>query len=81
MKFDTKPGGMIKVQCTKSLCCATVGEAWGSPCEQCTYGEDSKDGDGEVACKKGFLFNEEKNLCVGEFSLYDDDLYNLIVSN
>ena len=28
-------GQLEGVVCTKQLCCATIGKAWGHPCESC----------------------------------------------
>lgn len=44
------------VVCTKNLCCATVGKAWGHPCEQCPDYLD---------CELGFLRNLSSGECLG----------------
>lgn len=45
------------VVCTKTLCCATVGKAWGHPCEHCPS---------RLECETGFLKNQKTGECVGE---------------
>lgn len=40
-------GALEGVVCTKQLCCATVGVAWGHPCERC----------GDLDCEPGHLRN------------------------
>ncbi len=54
-------GGQLEgVLCTRQLCCATVGAAWGHPCQRCPDG----DGDGDGACAKGFLQNAHTGACM-----------------
>ncbi|KAJ8945202.1 hypothetical protein NQ318_013652 [Aromia moschata] len=43
------------VVCTKILCCATVGKAWGHPCEHCPS---------RLECDTGFLKNLKTGECV-----------------
>ncbi|XP_065169457.1 fibrillin-2-like [Atheta coriaria] len=43
------------VVCTKTLCCATVGKAWGHPCEHCPS---------RLECDTGFIKNKKTNECV-----------------
>ncbi|XP_018574078.1 fibrillin-2-like [Anoplophora glabripennis] len=43
------------VVCTKTLCCATVGKAWGHPCEHCPS---------RLECEIGFLKNLKTGECV-----------------
>ena len=44
------------VVCTKQLCCATIGVAWGHPCEKCPD---------ELACDQaGFLKNVHTGKCM-----------------
>ncbi|XP_065222296.1 fibrillin-2-like [Planococcus citri] len=43
------------VVCTKQLCCATVGRAWGHPCEHCPL---------QLECNAGFLKNIHSGNCV-----------------
>ncbi|KAF7284743.1 hypothetical protein GWI33_021612 [Rhynchophorus ferrugineus] len=43
------------VVCTKTLCCATVGRAWGHPCEHCPS---------RLECDTGFLKNQKTGECV-----------------
>ena len=50
-------GQLQGVVCTKQLCCATVGKAWGHPCEQCPA---------KLDCDKGFLRNIHSGQCVGK---------------
>ncbi|PSN36906.1 hypothetical protein C0J52_21106 [Blattella germanica] len=54
---DVKQGQLEGVVCTKQLCCATVGKAWGHPCEQCPTHLD---------CDEGYLKNIHSGQCVGE---------------
>ncbi|KAJ8984412.1 hypothetical protein NQ317_001021 [Molorchus minor] len=44
------------VVCTKILCCATVGKAWGHPCEHCPS---------RLECDTGYLKNIKTGECVG----------------
>lgn len=46
------------VVCTKTLCCATVGKAWGHPCEHCPS---------RLECETGYLKNQKTRECVGKF--------------
>lgn len=48
------------VVCTKTLCCASIGKAWGHPCEHCPSHLD---------CDIGFLKNPKTGACVGKFPL------------
>lgn len=48
-------GQLTGVVCTKQLCCATVGKAWGNPCEQCP----TQPG----ICRTGFLPHHESSTC------------------
>ena len=44
------------VVCTKQLCCATIGVAWGHPCEKCPD---------ELVCdQSGFLKNVHTGKCM-----------------
>lgn len=47
------------VVCTKTLCCASIGKAWGHPCEHCPSRLD---------CDIGFLKNQKTGECVGLLS-------------
>lgn len=47
-------GALEAVVCTKQLCCATVGLAWGHPCERC----------GDLDCPHGHLRNLQTKQCV-----------------
>lgn len=44
--------------CTKALCCATVGRAWGLPCELCPAQPHP--------CRRGFIPNIRTGACQGE---------------
>nr|XP_024214767.1 fibrillin-2 [Halyomorpha halys] len=49
-------GGQLPgVVCTKNLCCATVGAAWGHPCEPCPH---------NLPCEDGHLKNIHSGQCV-----------------
>ena len=54
-------GQLQGVVCTKQLCCATVGKAWGHPCEQCPA---------KLDCDKGFLRNIHSGQCVGKPGIF-----------
>ena len=36
---DDRCEGSVHADITKAECCASVGQAWGSPCEKCPYAE------------------------------------------
>lgn len=57
VKNDMCQGQLEGVVCTKQLCCATVGQAWGHPCEKCPTHLD---------CDEGYLKNIHSGLCVGK---------------
>jgi hypothetical protein len=52
---DQCTGQLEGVVCTKQLCCATIGEAWGHPCEKCP---------GDLSCESGFLKNVHTGKCM-----------------
>lgn len=58
VQHDMCQGQLPGVVCTKQLCCATIGKAWGHPCEHCPSRLD---------CNKGFLKNIHSGDCVGEW--------------
>jgi fibrillin 2/3 len=49
-------GQLTGVVCTRALCCATVGKAWGIPCEQCPDQPDP--------CRRGFMYNPTDRKCL-----------------
>ncbi|KAG8223124.1 hypothetical protein J437_LFUL000545 [Ladona fulva] len=55
VRNDMCQGQLPGVVCTKQLCCATVGRAWGHPCEQCPT---------RLECDEGFLKNIHSGQCV-----------------
>nr|CAD7439562.1 unnamed protein product [Timema bartmani] len=55
VKNEFCQGQLEGVVCTKQLCCATVGRAWGHPCEQCPTRLD---------CDEGFIKNIHSGQCV-----------------
>lgn len=59
VRNDMCQGQLQGVVCTKQLCCATVGKAWGHPCEQCPS---------KLDCDEGFLRNIHSGQCVGTVS-------------
>jgi hypothetical protein len=61
VKNDMCQGQLEGVVCTKQLCCATVGKAWGHPCEKCPTHLD---------CDEGYLKNIHSGLCVGKSVTY-----------
>ena len=50
-------GQLTGVVCTKTLCCSTIGAAWGRPCEQCPTTPHP--------CRRGYIPNPKKNTCQG----------------
>ncbi|XP_035248375.1 fibrillin-2 isoform X1 [Anguilla anguilla] len=48
-------GQMSGIVCTKTLCCATVGRAWGHPCEMCPPQPQP--------CRRGFIPNIRTGAC------------------
>ncbi|RMC01268.1 hypothetical protein DUI87_22217 [Hirundo rustica rustica] len=48
-------GQLTGIVCTKSLCCATVGRAWGHPCEMCPAQPQP--------CRRGFIPNILTGAC------------------
>ena len=56
VKNDMCLGQLEGIVCTKNLCCATVGKAWGHPCEQCPTTLD---------CDQGYLKNIHSQECLG----------------
>ena len=63
---DLCGGQLSGVVCTRNLCCATVGAAWGHPCEPCPH---------NLPCEDGYLKNIHSGLCVGKIF----DIYCLLV--
>lgn len=53
-------GQLTGVVCTRQLCCATVGAAWGHPCEECPK---------KLPCDRGFITNIQSKTCQGRFSV------------
>ncbi|XP_067829446.1 fibrillin-1-like isoform X3 [Heptranchias perlo] len=48
-------GQLTGIVCTKTLCCATVGRAWGHPCEMCPAQPQP--------CRRGFIPNIRTGAC------------------
>ncbi|XP_013923451.1 PREDICTED: fibrillin-1-like [Thamnophis sirtalis] len=48
-------GQLSGIVCTKTLCCATVGRAWGHPCEMCPAQPSP--------CRRGFIPNIRTGAC------------------
>ncbi|XP_049927129.1 fibrillin-1 isoform X2 [Epinephelus moara] len=48
-------GQLTGIVCTKTLCCATVGRAWGHPCEMCPAQPHP--------CRRGFIPNHRTGAC------------------
>ncbi|XP_043933555.1 fibrillin-1 isoform X1 [Protopterus annectens] len=48
-------GQLSGIVCTKTLCCATVGRAWGHPCEMCPAQPHP--------CRRGFIPNIRSGAC------------------
>ncbi|KAK6631430.1 hypothetical protein RUM44_005957 [Polyplax serrata] len=55
VKNDMCLGQLEGIVCTKNLCCATVGKAWGHPCEQCPT---------TLECEQGYLKNIHSQECL-----------------
>uniref|UniRef100_A0A7N5JE86 Fibrillin 2 n=1 Tax=Ailuropoda melanoleuca TaxID=9646 RepID=A0A7N5JE86_AILME len=55
-------GQLTGIVCTKTLCCATIGRAWGHPCEMCPAQPQP--------CRRGFIPNIRTGACQGEFAVY-----------
>lgn len=51
-------GQLTGIVCTKTLCCATVGRAWGHPCEMCPAQPNP--------CRRGFIPNHRTGACQGK---------------
>lgn len=54
-------GQLTGIVCTKTLCCATIGRAWGHPCEMCPAQPQP--------CRRGFIPNIRTGACQGELAL------------
>ncbi|XP_074851141.1 fibrillin-2 [Carettochelys insculpta] len=48
-------GQLTGIVCTKTLCCATIGRAWGHPCEMCPPQPQP--------CRRGFIPNIRNGAC------------------
>lgn len=48
-------GQLEGVVCTRQLCCATIGSAWGHPCEKCPD---------TLSCRPGYLKNVHTGKCM-----------------
>ncbi|KAL7847601.1 hypothetical protein AOLI_G00223190 [Acnodon oligacanthus] len=48
-------GQVSGIVCTKTLCCATIGRAWGHPCEECPVQPQP--------CRRGFIPNIRTGAC------------------
>ncbi|KAL0161604.1 hypothetical protein M9458_045329, partial [Cirrhinus mrigala] len=48
-------GQLSGIVCTKTLCCATIGRAWGHPCEMCPAQPHP--------CRRGFIPNIRTGAC------------------
>lgn len=51
-------GQLTGIVCTKTLCCATMGRAWGHPCEMCPAQPHP--------CRRGFIPNHRSGACQGK---------------
>ena len=52
---NTCGGQLLGVVCTRQLCCATIGKAWGHPCESCPS---------QLDCDQGHLKNIHSGACI-----------------
>uniref|UniRef100_A0A8C8SP86 Fibrillin 1 n=1 Tax=Pelusios castaneus TaxID=367368 RepID=A0A8C8SP86_9SAUR len=50
-------GQLSGIVCTKTMCCATIGRAWGHPCEMCPAQPHP--------CRRGFIPNIRTGACQG----------------
>ena len=50
-------GALTGVKCTRALCCATLGEAWGLPCERCQ--------ENPHPCRRGYIYIAREENCQG----------------
>lgn len=55
-------GQLTGIVCTKTLCCATIGRAWGHPCEMCPAQPQP--------CRRGFIPNIRTGACQGEWAFH-----------
>uniref|UniRef100_A0A8C4T440 Fibrillin 2b n=1 Tax=Erpetoichthys calabaricus TaxID=27687 RepID=A0A8C4T440_ERPCA len=55
-------GQVSGIVCTKTLCCATIGRAWGHPCEMCPAQPHP--------CRRGFIPNIRTGACQGKVVLW-----------
>lgn len=55
-------GQLTGIVCTKTLCCATIGRAWGHPCEMCPAQPQP--------CRRGFIPNIRTGACQGESTVF-----------
>lgn len=55
-------GQLTGIVCTKTLCCATIGRAWGHPCEMCPAQPQP--------CRRGFIPNIRTGACQGESAVF-----------
>lgn len=60
-------GQLSGIVCTKTLCCATIGRAWGHPCEQCPAQPHP--------CRRGFIPNIRTGACQGQISLFSSYIH------
>lgn len=51
-------GQLSGIVCTKTMCCATIGRAWGHPCEMCPAQPHP--------CRRGFIPNIRTGACQGK---------------
>jgi len=58
VRSDRCHGQLTGVVCSRRLCCATIGRAWGIPCEECPRQLTQP-------CQRGFIYNSKDNKCVG----------------
>lgn len=55
-------GQLSGIVCTKTMCCATIGRAWGHPCEMCPAQPHP--------CRRGFIPNIRTGACQGKCHEY-----------
>ncbi|XP_030833292.1 fibrillin-2 isoform X4 [Strongylocentrotus purpuratus] len=48
--------GVEGLHCTKALCCATIGQGWGDPCENCDTFDNP--------CDRGYILNGRTGQCI-----------------
>jgi len=59
-------GQLSGIVCTKTMCCATIGRAWGHPCEMCPAQPHP--------CRRGFIPTIRTGACQGKCHEHPKDI-------